>query len=58
MAKTMGESAFNTSNAESRIKVAVRIRPLLDTEVQQGHQTTQLRANEQTHQISITKSDG
>lgn len=58
MAKTMGEPAFSSSNAESRIKVAVRIRPLLDSEVQQGHQTTHLRANEHNHQISITKSDG
>ena len=35
----------------ARIKVAVRIRPLLDSELNQGHTSTLLRVAEQNHQI-------
>jgi len=37
----------------SRVKVAVRIRPLLPTEVNQGHQSTSLRVSENNHQVTI-----
>ena len=36
----------------SRVKVAVRIRPLLNSEMNAGHKTTSLRVSEQQHQVS------
>ena len=35
----------------SRIKVAVRIRPLLDSELNHGHNSTNLAVKEASHQI-------
>ena len=57
MAQTTGEPTFSSAGVDSRIKVAVRIRPLLDNELQQGHQCSLLKANEQTHTITITKGN-
>ena len=35
----------------SRIKVAVRIRPLLDSEMNQGHSSTCVKVDEQGHHV-------
>jgi len=54
MAKTLDAATFaqkpNTIGG-SRIKVAVRIRPLLDSELNQGHSSTCLGVDEGTHRV-------
>ena len=42
----------------ARIKVAVRIRPLLDSETNQGHSSTCVRIAENNHTIQINAPEG
>lgn len=57
MSKTVGGQFNDTSFTQrkqgggSRIKVAVRIRPLLDSEQQQGHTSTCLTVSEGNQKI-------
>ena len=60
MARTMDAARFADNqqapkNGGSRIKVAVRIRPLLDSEVNQGHRSTSLGVQEVEHKVQIHK---
>ena len=45
----------NGVERDSKIKVAVRIRPLLDPEVHAGHNATYLAVDEAKKQVTMTK---